>query len=69
MMIGREIGERYPVRSSKIGETVLKVKGPTKQGVFQDVNFEVHSGRSWGFRADGRRKDRDHAGHIWKSFL
>lgn len=48
MMIGREIGERYPVRSSKIGETVLKVKGLTKQGVFQDVNFEVHSGEVLG---------------------
>ena len=35
MMIGREIGERYPVRSSKIGETVLKVKGLTKQEYFR----------------------------------
>src|SRR5699024_11219903 len=32
MMIGREIGERYPVRNCKIGDTVLKVKDLTSSG-------------------------------------
>ena len=39
LMIGREIGERYPERDCKIGETVLKVGGLTKKGMFQDVEF------------------------------
>ena len=43
-MIGREIGERYPERKCKIGNTVLKVSGLTKKGVFQDVSFEVKAG-------------------------
>lgn len=48
LMIGREIGERYPGRETKIGEEVLRVEGLTKQGVFQDVNFEVHAGEVLG---------------------
>lgn len=48
LMIGREIGERYPGRDTKIGEEVLRVEGLTKQGVFQDVNFEVHAGEVLG---------------------
>lgn len=48
MMIGREIGERYPVRNCRIGETVLKVKSLTKNGVFQNVSFEVKAGEVLG---------------------
>lgn len=48
LMIGREIGERYPVRDCKIGDTVLKVTGLTKKGVFKDVNFEVRAGEVLG---------------------
>lgn len=48
LMIGREIGERYPERDCKIGETVLKVSGLTKKGVFQDVTFEVKAGEVLG---------------------
>lgn len=48
LMIGREIGERYPERDCKIGETVLKVSGLTKKGVFQDVEFEVKAGEVLG---------------------
>lgn len=48
MMIGREIGERYPQRDCKIGNPVLKVKGLTKKGVFENVNFEVRSGEVLG---------------------
>ena len=29
MMIGREIGERYPVRNSKIGDVAFEVKKNT----------------------------------------
>lgn len=48
MMIGREIGERYPKRTSKIGKEVLKVEGLTKKGVFTGVNLTVHAGEVLG---------------------
>lgn len=48
MMIGREIGERYPSRDVKIGKEVLKVKGLTRKGTFHDVSFSVHAGEVLG---------------------
>ena len=48
MMIGRDIGERYPVRESKIGDTVFEVKNLTKHGQFKDVSFSVKSGEVLG---------------------
>jgi ribose transport system ATP-binding protein len=48
MMIGREIGERYPKREVTIGKEVLKVEGLTKRGVFQDVDFSVRAGEVLG---------------------
>lgn len=48
MMIGREIGERYPSRDVKIGKEVLKVKGLTKKGTFHDVSFSVRAGEVLG---------------------
>lgn len=48
MMIGREIGERYPSRTTKIGREVLHVKGLTRKGVFHDVDFTVHAGEVLG---------------------
>ncbi len=48
MMIGREIGERYPKRDVKIGEEVLRVEGLTKDKVFHDVSFNVRAGEVLG---------------------
>lgn len=48
MMIGREIGERFPKRDVKIGEEVLKVEGLTSGKVFHDVNFSVRAGEVLG---------------------
>lgn len=48
MMIGREIGERYPKRDVKIGEEVLRVEGLTKEKVFYDVSFDVRAGEVLG---------------------
>ena len=48
MMIGREIGERFPTRESKIGDVVLKVEGLTSGKLFHDVNFEVRAGEVLG---------------------
>lgn len=48
MMIGREIGERYPSRDVKIGKEVLRVKGLTRKGTFHDVSFSVRAGEVLG---------------------
>lgn len=48
MMIGREIGERYPARDSKIGDVAFEVKGLTCPGVFENVSFQVHAGEVLG---------------------
>lgn len=48
MMIGREIGERYPKREVAIGKEVLRVEGLTKEKVFHDVDFSVSAGEVLG---------------------
>ena len=48
MMIGREIGERYPKRDVTIGEEVLRVEGLSHQKMFRDVNFSVRAGEVLG---------------------
>ncbi len=49
MMIGREIGERYPKREGlTIGDEVIRVEGLTKGKTFKDVNFSVKAGEVLG---------------------
>ena len=48
MMIGREIGERCPERSVKLGDVVFEVKDLNCPGVFRDVNFSVRAGEVLG---------------------
>ncbi len=48
MMIGREIGERYPQRDTSIGKEVLRVDNLTKAGVFDKVSFSVRAGEVLG---------------------
>lgn len=48
MMIGREIGERFPSRDVKIGEEVLRVEGLTSGKLFHDVEFSVRAGEVLG---------------------
>lgn len=48
MMIGREIGERYPVRNCEIGDVVFEVQNFSCEGVFKDVNFQVRAGEVLG---------------------
>jgi len=48
MMIGREIGERFPTRTSGIGDVLFEVTGLTKLGVFDDVSFSVRAGEVLG---------------------
>ncbi|MDO5146047.1 MAG: sugar ABC transporter ATP-binding protein [Eubacteriales bacterium] len=48
MMIGREIGERFPSRNIKPGKEILQVKHLTKEGFCHDVTFSVRSGEILG---------------------
>ncbi|NLK29264.1 MAG: sugar ABC transporter ATP-binding protein, partial [Clostridiales bacterium] len=48
MMIGREIGERYPARDFDPGNEVLRVEGLTKKGMFENVSFSVRAGEVFG---------------------
>ena len=48
MMIGREIGERFPKRECAVGGEVLKVEGLSHQKIFKDVSFTVHAGEVLG---------------------
>ena len=48
MMIGREIGERFPERDVEIGDVLFEVEGLTKEGVFKDISFSVRAGEVLG---------------------
>ena len=48
MMIGREIGERYPKREATIGGEVLRVEGLSHTKLFRDVSFSVRAGEVLG---------------------
>ncbi len=48
MMIGREIGERYPQRDVELGAEVIRVEGLTHEKLFRDVNFAVRAGEVLG---------------------
>lgn len=48
MMIGREIGERYPLRDAKIGDVVFEVKNLNCPDTFQNVCFDVRAGEVLG---------------------
>lgn len=47
-MIGRPLTELFPSPNSDIGETVLTVRGLTRKGAFEDIDFEVRSGEVLG---------------------
>ncbi len=49
MMIGREIGERYPKREGvELGAEMIRVEGLTKGKTFQNVSFSVRAGEVLG---------------------
>ena len=48
-MVGREITQMFPKQEVPIGDTVLKVEGLTKKGVFNDISFELKRGEILGF--------------------
>ncbi|MFC5370480.1 sugar ABC transporter ATP-binding protein [Arcanobacterium bovis] len=44
LMVGRSIDQQFPRQKSELGETLLEVKGLTREGVFEDVTFSVRAG-------------------------
>ncbi len=48
MMVGRELKESYPARSSLVGEETLRVEGLWGNGD-QDISFSLHRGEILGF--------------------
>ena len=48
MMIGREIGERYPLRDAKIGDVAFEVKNLNCPGAFENVSCDVRAGEVLG---------------------
>ena len=49
MMVGRDINQLYPQRSSRQGKTLLEVRNLCRGDVIQNVSFKVHAGEILGF--------------------
>jgi ribose transport system ATP-binding protein len=48
-MLGRELSNMYNKQPAKIGQTVLQVDNLTREGVFENISFDVKSGEIVGF--------------------
>ena len=48
-MVGRDMAEFFARTDHRPGETLLKVAGLTREGVFEDVSFELRRGEVLGF--------------------
>ncbi|AGK52416.1 sugar ABC transporter ATP-binding protein [Bacillus sp. 1NLA3E] len=48
MMVGRQLGDRYPERDTVIGAERLKVEGLTCKGSFENISFSVNQGEILG---------------------
>lgn len=48
MMVGRELGQRFPERHSVIGDVKLSVKGLSRKDCFEDISFELRKGEVLG---------------------
>lgn len=48
LMVGREVTQMFPKEDVPIGEVMLSVKDLALEGVFSDINFEVHTGEILG---------------------
>ena len=49
-MVGRTLDQKFPPRTSRpTAERILEVRGLCREGVFQDVSFDLHRGEILGF--------------------
>lgn len=44
LMVGRQLGGRFPERDTKIGPEQFKVENLTSKGCFENISFSVHQG-------------------------
>lgn len=49
MMVGRELGNLYPDKSSHIGEKIFSVKGFSRKAKFEGIEFDLYKGEILGF--------------------
>jgi rhamnose transport system ATP-binding protein len=49
MMVGRSLQQMFPKTQVQLGETVLKVEGLSRTGIFEDISFDLHRGEILGF--------------------
>ncbi|MEN0088200.1 MAG: sugar ABC transporter ATP-binding protein [Pseudomonadota bacterium] len=49
LMVGRDVGQVFPKRTSKLGAEILKVVGYNHDTEFADINFELRKGELLGF--------------------
>jgi rhamnose transport system ATP-binding protein len=49
MMVGRSLENMFSKAEVRTGESLLKVEGLSRAGVFKDVSFDVHRGEILGF--------------------
>ena len=48
-MVGRSVDTEYPRKDCEIGEVVLKAENITREGVIENISFELHRGEILGF--------------------
>ena len=48
MMVGRELGERFPLKDNEIGQTIFEVTNLERMGHFKNINFDVKQGEILG---------------------
>jgi ribose transport system ATP-binding protein len=76
LMVGRELTEMFHKEEAEIGEPLMEVRGLTRHGAVEDVNFTLRRGEILGFAGlvgAGRTEtarllfgvDRKDAGEIW----
>jgi rhamnose transport system ATP-binding protein len=49
MMVGRSLDQMFPKSKVQLGDTILKVEGLSRTGIFKDVSFDLHCGEILGF--------------------
>lgn len=49
LMVGRELGEKFPKVSAMLGNVALRVEGINRAGILDNVSFELRSGEVLGF--------------------